>query len=210
MDTYSQHAHICSKFYDLTLNSKKVSHFIYTHSHSSAATRSLFVGGMFEIAKHLHAKGIDLTVVDYTDEMVAIGREKLPDCKVEKADLRSLPFTDSFDVLFVVGRVFTHMVNNDDLFKALRACRAALRMGGRFFFDNYEDSKIQKTNYFNGIVECREDQTILTRKSSTTNFPIHPMSFAGMRSTLENLKARLFHFPTQLNTEPFLARRSLD
>jgi SAM-dependent methyltransferase len=174
MSTYSTHAAICAKFYDLTLKADEVSDFIFRHSQSRPGVSGLFVGGMFEIAKGLITSGINLTVVDYTDEMVEIGRSKLPGVKVEKADLRFLPFQDEFDFVFVVGRVFTHMISNDDLSNAFSSCRKVLRRGGYLFFDNYEDSKIQRTNYFNGSIETKEGETIIRRESTTSKLSETP------------------------------------
>ena len=135
MNTYSAHAAICAKFYELTLDSKSVCKFILKNSHSTVGDSGLFVGGMFEVANELVESGITLTVVDYTDEMVDVGRSKLPGTVVEKADLRTLPYTGEFDTVFVIGRVFTHMINDTDFSEALRACRRALRTGGRLFFE---------------------------------------------------------------------------
>ncbi len=127
MSTYSAHAAICAKFYDLTLNTESVSKFVFDNSKSHPGDAGLFVGGMFEVARGLINRGIDLTVVDYTDEMVEVGKSKLPGMRIEKADLRYLPYEGKFDVVFVVGRVFTHMISNEDLSQALSVCRRSLR-----------------------------------------------------------------------------------
>jgi SAM-dependent methyltransferase len=174
MSTYSTHAAICAKFYDLTLSGESVSKFVFEKSESKPGDAGLFVGGMFEVAKGLCNKGVDLTVVDYTDEMVAVGKAKLPGVRVEKADLRHLSYEGQFDIVFVVGRVFTHMISQEDLFRGLSACRRSLRPGGRLFFDNYEDSKIQVTSYFNGTAEAGESDTLILRKSSTTRVSESP------------------------------------
>ena len=52
----------------------------------------LFVGGFFLVAKKLAEKGYDVTVADYSEEMVEEGRVRLPKNKVIYADLRKLPF----------------------------------------------------------------------------------------------------------------------
>lgn len=166
--TYSTHAAICAKFYELTLDPESVGRFIQSRSRIQTHERVLFVGGMFRLAKFLVDSGYSLTVVDYSDEMVDVGRVMLPKTRVERADLRALPFQNEFDLILVVGRVFTHMLTDQDLLSAFRSCRGALRSGGRLFFDNYEDTKIQQTSYFNGRVNAEEGETKIIRDSTTT------------------------------------------
>ena len=60
------------------------------------------------------------------------------------------------------------MISNDDLGRALRSCRSSLSDGGRWFFDNYEDRKIQTTNYFNGEILLEGADCRIRRQSSTT------------------------------------------
>lgn len=174
MSTYSKHAEICTRFYDLTVDSEEVGSFVYSRSRSRPGERSLFIGGFFDVARSLASRGIDIAAVDYTDEMVEVGKKKLPGSRVEKADLRSLPYTDEFDCVFVVGRVFTHMIEATDLEQAFTGCRRSLRAGGRLFFDNYEDTKIQRTKYFNGLVSCGDKRAIIERRSSTTRISEQP------------------------------------
>lgn len=139
-----------------------------------AGDRVLFVGGMFEIANCLLQHGVDLTVVDYSAEMVSLAQGRFPGTRVEKTDLRSLPYENEFDFVFVVGRVFTHMISDDDLRLALCSCRKALRREGMLFFDNYEDSKIEITNYFNGELCLRNATTEIRRRSTTTRLSNSP------------------------------------
>src|SRR5690606_25915561 len=126
-----------------------------------------FVGGMFHIAASLIDLGFNLTCVDYSDEMVEFGRERFPTSKVMKADLRDLPFEKEFDLIFVVGRVFTHMISDEDLSSALKACWKSLRSDGMLFADNYEDTRIQHTSYFNGLIEGISPKGHISRRSRT-------------------------------------------
>ena len=167
-DAYTRNAAICVKFYALTTNTELASNLIWSSCAAKPGLKTLFVGGMFEIAASLISKGLELTVVDYSDEMVAIGRSRLPAAEVLKADLRALPFNEKFDLVVVAGRVFTHMITDSDLLSALCSCKGALRPGGVMFADNYEDSKIQSTDYFNGIIAGSNSISKIVRRSSTT------------------------------------------
>jgi hypothetical protein len=166
-DSYTKHADICGKFYDLSIDSAAVADFVFERSGAMPQQEALFVGGMFGVASSLIQRGLNLTVIDYTEAMVALGKERLPSARVIKADLKQLPFQREFDLVFVVGRVFTHMISDADLTLAILGCRNALRVGGKLFADNYEDSRIQKTTYFNGTINCRDATAQIIRKSST-------------------------------------------
>jgi SAM-dependent methyltransferase len=99
--------------------------------------------------------------------MVATGRKQLPGACVLKADLRSLPFDNEFDIVFVIGRVFTHMTTDEDLLQALTSCRRALVDSGKLFADNYEDTRIQATKYFNGRISVGDASSKIVRESTT-------------------------------------------
>jgi SAM-dependent methyltransferase len=86
---------------------------------------------------------------------------------VLRADLREIPGDGEFDAVLVVGRVFTHMVTNQDLRSAVDSCRRALRPSGRLFADNYEDTRIQVTKYFNGSIQVQDDRCTIKRDSTT-------------------------------------------
>lgn len=164
--TYSTHAEICTKFYDLTVDAALAGGQILRQSGAQAGQDALFVGGMFSLADYLIESGVQLMLADYSAEMVEIGQRRFPGASVAQADLRNLPYTDRFDLVFVVGRVFTHMISDADLYCALRSCRRAIRDGGRLYLDNYEDSKILKTRYFNGVIRVAEGDNVISRESS--------------------------------------------
>lgn len=165
--TYADFSDVCTKFYDLVINPANVARFVYKSVEKFNPKLALFVGGFFLVAKELQNLGISLTVTDYTDEMVAEGKLRLPGVRVEKADLRDLPFDGEFDTVFVIGRVFTHMLTEEDSSRALRSLHRSLKPGGVTFIDNYENTKIQTTDYFNGRVKVNDPTIEITRDSST-------------------------------------------
>jgi len=166
--TYTNHANVCAKFYSLTLDPEETADFILKNSRAVKGQSALFVGGMFDIASALISRGLHITLVDYTDEMVEIAKSKFGETSVFKSDLRELPFDNQFDIVFVIGRVFTHMISNEDLDKAIFSCKRSLKSGGQIFADNYEDSRIQVTKYFNGRIDCSDSTCRIIRDSTTT------------------------------------------
>ena len=191
---YSNLAIVCTKFYDLAVDEKKVAEFVESKIGKFEPKKILFVGGFFLVAKELLGKGYDLTVVDYTDEMVAEGKKRLPNTRIIKADVRDLPFKGEFDAVLVIGRVFTHMYSNDDANKALQSIRKSLKPNGILLFDNYEDSKITKTNYFNGKICLKEKGVEITRDSTTELISTEPfiVNWKATYTLKENGKSRRF------------------
>ena len=165
--TYTKHAAICSKFYELTVDSEQVAKFVYDAVEAKPGERALFVGGMFGVAAALMARGLETVVADYSPEMVAVGRAQLSGARVVQGDLESLDVGGDFDLVLVVGRVFTHMLTESQVASALQGCHAALRSGGRIFADNYESSRIEETSYFNGTVVGKAGDTEIERRSLT-------------------------------------------
>ena len=174
MTTYQDFSDICTRFYDLVIDPDQVADFVAKKISAFQIKEILFVGGFFLVAKEIAKRGYSLTIVDYTDQMVAEGKKRLPDFVVNKADLRSLPFTQQFDCVLVIGRVFTHMLTEEDAVRALRSVLRSLRPGGLLFFDNYEASKIQRTDYFNGEVIVQDSVQRIVRSSTTSLISTEP------------------------------------
>ena len=202
-DTYTEHAAICAKFYELTLQSQSVAEFLFEKIQAASGDRALFVGGMFEIARALVERDLLLTAVDYTEEMVEIGTRRLPDSSVIKADLRSLPFNSEFDLAFVIGRVFTHMLDSFDLRAAIQSCKRSLRSGGKLLIDNYESSRIQSTNYFNGEVRCYDDDTYIVRRSTTERLLADPYIVRWNAEYSGQFQGKSFRFTDSIDHRAF-------
>jgi SAM-dependent methyltransferase len=209
-NTYSHYADICTKFYELTTPPEAVAQFVFEKCHAEPGQHALFVGGMFGVAAALVNQGLQLTIVDYTDEMVELGRRRVPSATVLKSDIRELPFKGEFDLVLVVGRVLTHMTTDSDLDRALHSCRGALRGGGTLFADNYEDTKIQKTNYFNGRIEGRDSSSQILRVSTTTQISGQPLVVRWDAEYSGEFDGAPFHFRDSIDHRAFSRQEFAD
>ncbi len=192
---YSSLADVCTKFYDSSIDAKRVADFVDSRINKFGLKDILFIGGFFLVAKELIGKGYNVTVADYTDEMVEEGKKRLPKTKIVKADIRKLPFGQEFDAVLVIGRVFTHMLSNEDVGDALSSIRKSLKPKGILFFDNYEDNKIMKTNYFNGRVQAKNGNIKIMRDSSTELISKKPfiVNWKATYTVKENNKTQKFN-----------------
>lgn len=66
------------------------------------------------------------------------------------------------------------MISNEDLDRAIVSCKSSLKRNACLFVDNYEDSRIEVTNYFNGEIVCNDNDSTITRVSSTTRISDSP------------------------------------
>lgn len=164
---YTNYSDICVRFYDLVIDVKYVADFVASQLEDYKPGRCLFVGGFFAVAKELQLRGFELTVADFSEEMIVEARKRLPNTRAVVADLRDMPFEGEFDAVIVIGRVFTHMLTAEDSSRALLSTYRALKPGGLVLLDNYEDSKIQVTDYFNGRIAVESPKIAITRESST-------------------------------------------
>lgn len=83
--TYSENAKICTKFYQLAIDAESAARFAFENSKAMSNQDVLFVGGMFDIADGLKKLGLNITIVDYTEGMVELAKNRFPKDRVEIA-----------------------------------------------------------------------------------------------------------------------------
>jgi SAM-dependent methyltransferase len=83
----------------------------------------------------LHARGYAVTGVDGSQEMIAHARRNAPDCAFIVADARDFTVPGTYDVALCMYDSLNHLLQPDDLRRAFRAVRRALRPGAPFLFD---------------------------------------------------------------------------
>jgi ubiquinone/menaquinone biosynthesis C-methylase UbiE len=100
-NTYSKIADKYTKEYFNDLSDSKYLDMFLNYLPKNA--KILDVGsGPGQFSKYIKKKGFNVSGVDYSNEMVAIAKEKVPDVTFEKMDMRDLSFEpESFDGLLV-------------------------------------------------------------------------------------------------------------
>ncbi|MFN8484130.1 MAG: class I SAM-dependent methyltransferase [Anaerolineae bacterium] len=103
--------------------------------------------GVGDLALGLAQRGYAVTAVDLAPAMVAIAREKAADAGLaaafEVADMRALPYRDTFDLALCFGDSLNYMLTPADVRKALTSMYRALRPGGLVIFDVLTASAIE-------------------------------------------------------------------
>jgi SAM-dependent methyltransferase len=88
--------------------------------------------GTGRIAKRLVERGLDVVGVDITDRF--LDEARAAGLVVERADMRELPFEDTFDVAICMWGSFGYFDDDGNLAQARAACKA-LKPGGRYLID---------------------------------------------------------------------------
>lgn len=101
VNTYNKIADVYTKeYFDDLSDSPYIDKFLKM---LSSGSKILDVGsGPGQFSKHIKAKGFDVSGIDYSDEMVAIAKKKVPNVTFQKMDMRKLEFKpETFDALLV-------------------------------------------------------------------------------------------------------------
>jgi len=165
---YSKLAEACHLFYKLYFPHEKISSIIDGYLKKFNCRKIIFFGGLIYVAKILQNKGYEMTFVDYTREMVDEAKKVLCNVKFVISDMKTLKLQEKYDAVVLIGRILTYMYTDKDVLKALNALKDNLKNFGIILMDNYETDKIDKGNYFNGIVKV-EDKNLTIRRISKMN-----------------------------------------
>jgi ubiquinone/menaquinone biosynthesis C-methylase UbiE len=86
----------------------------------------------------------DYLGIDLNEEMLSIARETVPTGQFLQGDMRNLDskFNDNFDAVLIVGRSFSHLVTNTDIFNCLATVNRILKAGGIFIFNTMNAVRI--------------------------------------------------------------------
>lgn len=85
--------------------------------------------GPGQFAKHMTAKGFEVVGIDFSDEMVKIAKEKVPEVNFQQMDMRHLDFPDnSFDGLFAAYSLIH--IPSEEVVSTLKGFHRILKAGG--------------------------------------------------------------------------------
>lgn len=87
--------------------------------------------------QHSRQEDITYTGVDFSEELLAMARERFPDIDVRVGEMQQLPFDDtSFDLIFCLA-AFHHLAKKESRIQALHEVVRVLKPGGRYIMTNW-------------------------------------------------------------------------
>lgn len=91
--------------------------------------------GTGHLAAELSRRGYRVTGLDGSPALLALAKKRAPRADFRRADARRFKLPAEFDAAVSMFDSLNHMLTPDDLARAFRNARAALKPGGRFLFD---------------------------------------------------------------------------
>lgn len=101
----------------------------------SPATALDLACGTGALTAELQARGLSVTGLDASAEMLEVARERLPGTRLVQADLRDFELGERFDLVTCVFDSLNNLTRDGDLGRALQRMAAHLSPGGLLAFD---------------------------------------------------------------------------
>ena len=159
---YTELAEIYDNLYQSVFDYETEAELVETTAMKYEITNILELGcGTGRLTELLIKKGLHVEGVDLYDEMLNIAREKLPDIKFYKQDIRNLKFDRLFDFAVLLSRTIAYMITDEDLNSCINSIYNCLNPGGLVLFDSFnakyfiknlkEDEKFVQESESNGV-----------------------------------------------------------
>jgi SAM-dependent methyltransferase len=130
--SYSTVAHL----YDLYVNTDFDLAFFLKEAQKARGKVLELACGTGRLSIPLLQAGIDLTCVDYSEDMLDVFRKKLENsglsCRVFNQDMSALSLPDRFGLVFIPFHSFSEILDESKRVKALSSIREHVAEGGRF------------------------------------------------------------------------------
>lgn len=94
--------------------------------------------GTGRLTKRLYEDGYDVVGLDLSEEMLEIAVERVPSVKFVNGDIREFDLNDRFDAVVCLGHSFAHMINDEDIYRALECFNNHLKKEGLLIMDNFD------------------------------------------------------------------------
>ena len=136
---YFDHAELYDKMYGVIFDYDEQFSIVDKHMKKRGMDKVLETAcGTGRLAKRLYENGYDVVGLDLSEEMLDIARERVPDIKFVQDDVRDFDLDDRFDAVVCLGHSFAHMINDEDIYRALECFNKHLKKGGLLIMDNFD------------------------------------------------------------------------
>jgi SAM-dependent methyltransferase len=156
-------------FYDSYVNTQFDVPFFLAEAKKAEGKVLELACGTGRLSLPLLRAGIDLTCVDYSEEMLAVFRNKLAgsglSCRVVKQDMAELSLADRFNLIFIPFHSFSELLDRSKHAQSLTNIREHLAESGRFICTLH--NPVVRTRSMDGTVKelgrfpSGEDRTLV-------------------------------------------------
>jgi len=137
-------------YYDRLMAGRYVDHWWGLFKRLAAERRLRFAsvaalaGGTGEAARRFARRGVSVTIVDQSPDMLARARQRVPSARILRQDLRRLRLPEPVDLAVSVFGGINYLRSLDEITGAFGRVRAALRPGGTFCVDAVTPSHLRR------------------------------------------------------------------
>ena len=127
---------------------------------------------------------------DISIEMLKEAKKKFPFLPFVNADIRKLPFSQTFNLTTCIFDSLNYMLTEDDLFKAFSSVREILIKGGLFIFDMNTEYGLKTINSLGTLNKDNQDVISIWRhyyKEEKKELTLHLSIFPKFENTRERI-----------------------
>lgn len=136
---YFDHAELYDKMYEVIFDYDEQFSIVDEHMKERGMDKILEAAcGTGRLAKRLYDNGYEVVGLDISEEMLDIARKRVPEINFVQDDIRDFDLNDRFDAVVCFGHSFAHMINDEDIYRALECFNQHLRQGGLLMMDNFD------------------------------------------------------------------------
>ena len=91
--------------------------------------------GTGNLAKRFNQNNQNYQGLDYSDDMIAIAKQRNKDCSFTQGDMRDFKLKESVDAIIITGRSTSYLITNNDVNKTFESVYKNLTKEGIIIFD---------------------------------------------------------------------------
>lgn len=142
------------------------------------ATSILEIGsGTGNLAKRFSENNQNYQGLDYSDDMIAIAKERNKNSSFTKGDMRDFKLDKTFDSILITGRSTSYLITNDDVNRTFDSIHKNLNKNGILIFDFIDANR---------FIPFTKENTVITHEAEYQNVKYIRESHWDTNNSLEN------------------------
>src|SRR4051812_31037801 len=133
--------------------------------------------GTGNLAKRFNQNNQNYQGLDYSDDMIAIARQRNKDCSFTQGDMRNFKLNTLFDAILITGRSTSYLITNDDMNMTFDSLYKNLNDDGIIIFDFIDANR---------FIPFTKENPIITHEAKFENVNYIRESHWDTNNSLEN------------------------
>ena len=133
--------------------------------------------GTGNLAKRFSANNQNYQGLDYSEDMIAIAKERNKNCPFTQGDMRQFKLDNAVDAILITGRSTSYLITNDDINKTFDSLYKNLNNDGVIIFDFIDANR---------FIPFTKENPIIIHEAEYQNVNYFRESHWDTNNTLEN------------------------